>query len=196
MKFFELETLGDLNDSELLFLDQEPEVMGLDGYCLAAGEPIGSAYPADVKIQPSEERTGIQLCSLLGNNFNYLIVSGAMKELIAQHCAKAAIEYLPFTLMDHRGRVRSRDYFFVNPLGGIDAVDVDASDIKYHRSGAIVGIRKLVLDSRKLREAPGLFRLKQDLQLYVVSEPLARAFQERGFTNLMLRELTVSAAKA
>lgn len=196
MRFFELETLGDLNDSELLFLDQEPGVMGLDGYCLAAGEPIGDSYPADVKVQPSEERTGIQLSSVLGNNFNYLIVSGAMKDIIAQHCPKAAIEYLPFTLLDHRGRVRGQDYFFVNPLGGIDGVDVKASDIKYHRSGAIVGIRKLVLDPEKLLDAPALFRLQQDPQLYVVSEPLARAFHEQGFTNVVLRELAVSAAKA
>lgn len=196
MKFFELETLGDLNDSELLFLDQEPEVMGLDGYCLAAGEPIGDSYPVDVRVQPSEEHTGIQLSSVLGNNFNYLIVSGAMKDVIAQHCPKVSIEYLPFTLLDHRGRVRSQEYFFVNPLGGIDGVDVKASDIKYHRSGAIVGIRKLVLDPEKLREAPAIFRLQQDLQFYVVNESLARALHEQGFTNVVLREVAVSPVKA
>ncbi|RKH15030.1 hypothetical protein D7Y13_09940 [Corallococcus praedator] len=196
MRFFELETLGDLNDAELLFLDQEPEVMGLDGYCLAAGEPVSDSYPAEVKLQPSEERTGIQLSSVLGNNFNYLIVSSAMKAVIAEHSPKTALEFLPFILLDHRGRVRSQDYFFVNPLGGIDGVDTKASDIKYHRSGAIVGIRKLVLDPEKLRDAPALFRLQQDPQLYMVNESLAKAFQERRFTNVVLRELTVSAAKS
>ncbi|RYZ41453.1 MAG: hypothetical protein EOO71_11915 [Myxococcaceae bacterium] len=195
MRFFELETLGDLNNGDLLFLDQEPEVMGLDGYCLAAGDPLGDSYPADVKLQSSEDRPGIQLSSVLGNNFNYLVVSGEMKDVIAEHCPKAALECLPFTLLDPRGRVRSQDYFFVNPLGGIDGVDTKASDIKYHRSGAIVSIRKLVLDPEKLREAPALFRLQQDLQLYVVNEPLARAFQARGFTNVVLRELAVVAAK-
>ncbi|AEI64060.1 imm11 family protein [Corallococcus macrosporus] len=196
MRFFELETLGDVNNSELLFLDQEPEVLGLDGYCLAAGEPIGESYPSGVKVQPGEERPGIQLSSVLGNNFNFLIVSAEVKETIAQHCAGAAIEYLPFTLLDHRGRVRSQDYFFINPLGCVDAVDAAASDIKYHRSGAVVAIRKLVLDPQKLLGAPGLFRLKQDLQRYIVSEPLVRAFKERGFTNLVLREIAVSAQKA
>ena len=93
-------------------------------------------------------------------------------------------------------RVRSRDYFFVNPLGGFDAVNVKASDIKYHRSGAIVGIRKLVLDAEKSSAAPALFRLQQNLQLYIVNESLARAFQEQGFTNVVLRELTVDATKA
>jgi len=196
MRYFEIETLGDVNNSELLFLDQEPEVLGLDGYCLAAGEPVGDTYPADVKVMPSEEQTGIQLSSLLGNNFNYLIVSAALKEAIAQHCVGAAIEYLPFTLLDHRSRVRSQDYFFINPLGSIDAVDAAASDIKYHRSGAVVSIRKLVLDPRNLLGAPSLFRLKQDLQRYIVSEPLVQVFKERGFTNLVLREIAVSAPKA
>ena len=45
MRFFELETLGDVNDSELLFLDREPEVMGLDGYCLATGSPSARPIP-------------------------------------------------------------------------------------------------------------------------------------------------------
>ncbi|CAM3333340.1 hypothetical protein G4177_07765 [Corallococcus sp. ZKHCc1 1396] len=192
MKFFELETLGDLNDAELLFLDQEPEVMGLDGYCLAAGERLGDGYPEEVKLQSGEDRPGIQLSSVLGNNFNYLIVCSAMKDVIAATCPKDTLECLPFTLLDPRGRVRSQDYFFINPIGGVDGVDAKASDIKYHRSGAIVGIRKLVLDPEKLRGAPSLFRLQQDLQLYVVSEPLARTFQERGFSNVVLRELAVS----
>lgn len=196
VRYFEIETLGDINNSELLFLDQEPEVLGLDVYCLAAGEPIGTDYPSEVKVKPSEEHAGIQLSSLLGNNFNYLIASAAVKEAVSEHCVEAAIEYLPFTLLDHRERVRSQDYFFINPLGSIDAVDAAASDIKYHRSGAVVAIRKLVLDPQKLIGAPGLFRLKQDPQRYIVSEPLVRAFKERGFTNLVLREIAVSAVKA
>ncbi|MBU8899860.1 hypothetical protein KRR26_30040 [Corallococcus sp. M34] len=196
MRFFKLETSGDLNNSELLFLDQEPETVGLDGYCIAAGEPIADSYPVEVKVQSSEERTGIQLSSVLGNSFNYLIVSSAMKEIIAQYTPQTTIEYLPFTLVDHRGRIRSQDYFFINPLTSVDGLDTRASDIKYHRSGAIVGIRKLVLAAEKLKDVPGLFRLQQARQHYVVNELLAHALQSQGFTNMVLRELLVSTAQA
>ncbi|WP_163991469.1 imm11 family protein [Pyxidicoccus caerfyrddinensis] len=195
MRFFKLETLGLADAPDLIMLEAEPEALGLEAHCAAVGKPIASAWPADARMQLSEENPGVRLTSLLGNTFNYLIVDAAVRDVIAQHCASVPIEYLPFTLIDHRGRVHSKDYFVVNPLGHRDCVDAAASDIQYLR-GKVVGIRKLVLDPEKLRDAPALFRLEQKRQTYVVSQALADALRQHGFTNIPLREIPVSTTKA
>ncbi|AEI64905.1 imm11 family protein [Corallococcus macrosporus] len=191
MRFFKLETLGHADDPDLLMLESEPDVLGLDAHCAAVGKSIASSWPVDIKFQPDEVSSGARLTSLLGNTFNYLIVEKAMQEVIAQHCPGVPIEYLPLSLLDHRGRVHSTDYWVVNPIGHRDCVDVGASDIQYLR-GKVVGIRKLVLDPQKLRDAPALFRLEQKRQTYVVNQSLADALRQGGFTNVPLRELPVS----
>jgi hypothetical protein len=192
MKFFNLSTLGTA-EPDLVMLEEEPEELGLEGYCAAVGSPITAAWPADAKMQLPEENPGVKLTSLLGNTFSYLIVEPAVKDVIVKHCPGMPMEILPFTLLDHRGRVHSKDYLVLNPLGDRDAVDAAASDIAYV-GGKVAGIVKLVLDPKKLSDAPALFRLTQKRQLLIMNEALAEAL--RGFTNTVIRKIPISPKKA
>lgn len=56
-----------------------------------------------------------------------MIVASKPRTLIEKHCPGVAIECLPFTLIDHKKRPYSTGYCIVNPLGGVDCVDVAAS---------------------------------------------------------------------
>ena len=58
----------------------------------------------------------------------------------------------------------------------------------------IVAVKKFVLDPKKLEGAPDLFRIPEDEYKYFVSERLAKAFQEHGFTNVFLTEVEVMEA--
>ncbi|WP_437995567.1 DUF1629 domain-containing protein [Sorangium sp. So ce185] len=190
MRYYKLDTLGDTRDRDLCLLEDEPKDMGLEGYYLAMGKPARDHIPADLSISMSEDYPGIVTASLIGNFNNYLLVSTAMKEIIEQHCAGLDIEYFQFALINHKGRVHTRDYWIVNPIGAYDCLDFGASKIKYSGSD-IVSIKERVLSAAKLAGAPSLFRIARDVQTYVVAEPLAEAFRAEGFTNVVLKEMKV-----
>ncbi|WNG50110.1 hypothetical protein F0U60_42800 [Archangium minus] len=151
-------------------------------------------YPKDPKIFLKEENPGIRLTSLLGNTNSYLIVCSEMKEVIASYCQDVEVEYLPFALYDHRKRLYSRDYFIINPIGSHDCLNEKASGVEYGPEGGVVRIAQLVLDAAKLNNLPPFFRIDKQRTTYVVSEPLAQSLKDRGFTNIQLEPLAISAS--
>jgi hypothetical protein len=191
MRYFSLESLGSVED-DFALLESEPEELGLKAHKASVGKPIAADWPADARMQLPEENPGVRLTSVLGNTFSYLIVDQKLKDVIIQHCPDVAMEVLPVTILDHRGRMYSKDYVVLNPIGSIDMADTTASDIRYS-GDKVAGIVKLVLDPKKLAGAPALFRLAQDRAMIIVNERLADAI--RGFSNVVLQEIPVSAPK-
>ncbi|WP_437323029.1 imm11 family protein [Sorangium sp. So ce381] len=191
MSFHLLSTTGDLADEDLVLIEDPPRGMGMKSYCMARGVRAVPHYPENAKIDLREENPGIKLSSLLGNTESYLIVSSAMKDVIEQHCQGVDIEYLTFTLYDHRKRVYSRDYWIVNPIGAFDCLDEGASGVKYGKQGSVTKIEKLVLDRGKIDALPALFRVDKEVTEYIVRADLAQALRAGGFTNVLLEALDV-----
>jgi|SRR5579871_259369 len=191
MRYFIIETLGDDQDSKLAFIDSPPEDLGLYDYCMARGEPIGDRYPAEARIYLKPKSPGIKMSSLIGNTQSYLIVNTEMKNVILEYCPRCNIETLSFSLYNHKKRVHSDDYWIINPIGYVDCVNRAASDIRYLSSDPtkVVAVRKFVLEPKRLESAPHLFRVPEDREKYIISEHLAKAFQERNFSNIFLIEI-------
>lgn len=170
-----------------------PEGMYLEGYMISEGERVGDDYPENARINMSEDHPGIVPSDFVSNTESALFVSAKMKEIIETFCPNVEIEYLPFTLYNHKGRVAATDYWIINVIGALDCLDMDACDITWSKRspGKIVGIDEFVLSSEKLKEAPHLFRIKEAPREYVVSEDLANAFMAAKLTNINLDELEV-----
>ncbi|NTX02422.1 imm11 family protein [Myxococcus sp. CA040A] len=192
MQFFQLDTLGNVNDSELGLSDGAPEGMELHSYCMAFGDSTHLLYPAEAKISLREDRPGIKLSSLLGNTNSYLIVHSTMKDVIEAHCQGIEVEFLPFDLHDHRKRLYSRDYFIINPLGTHDCLDPVASGVQRGPEGSVIHVESYTLDPRKATHLPRLLRPNEDPSVYIVSEELASALRDKGFTNVQLNPLPFS----
>lgn len=192
MRFFRLQTLGNLNDSELCLTGGPPESMEMRSYCMARGKRATPFYPTDAKVSLLQDRPGSKLSSLLGNTDRYLIVHTDMKEVIAAHCQGLEVEYLPFDLYDHRKRLYSRDYFFINPIGTHDCLDPIASGVKVGSQEGVIHVARYVLDPKRSTHLPPLFRPKEEPSVYIVAEPLAQALREKGFTNVYLEPLAFS----
>lgn len=186
--FFLLSTYGEANP-DYCRLDERPEGADVEFEAVATGKRATSYYPRPARVFMSELFPGIQLTSLLGNIHSYLIVCSALKEVIAKHCQNIQVEYLDFELYDHRRRLYSQDYFFVNPLGTLDCLAHSACDATYRPDGTISLFRRLALDPVKVRQAPALFRIRETSLEYVVNTALARAMREGGFTNIVLTPL-------
>jgi hypothetical protein len=200
MKFFLVDTLGE-GDDDALVLDQRPVGMKEAGFLIPEGERVGDKFPKDARMNMSSRYDGFRLDSLIGNTIDYLILSRDAKEVVEEHCKGAEIEYLPFVLYNLKNRVQSGDYFIVNPIGGVDCLNSAASDITYldapgePEHGEIVDIDTFVFDPGKLKNAPALFRVEEQRTAYVISEKLADAFQQRGFTNIVLTEIEQQGGK-
>lgn len=190
MRFHRLYTLGDANDNNLCFLDNFIDGLNMQSWRVREGESLAPVYPEDARIFMNPENPGIKLSSLIGNTKGMLIGSRDFKDTVAKHCENS-IEYLPFTLHDHRRRVFSRDYFLINPLGSLDCLDIQKSDIKWSKEepGEILRINSFVLDREKVKEAPQLFRVDKDPSTYVVGAGLAQELRDRQLTNVEWTEL-------
>lgn len=188
MKYFFIDTLGDLDDEELCFLAKTPKGIGIKYYKLMKGLPIGGDYPHPAEIHMSEEYEGLKLASLIGHVKSYLVLERQVVQVIQKYCPGIVIEYLPFTLINHKGRVHSEDYFIVNPIGSFDCLNHKSSQITYHKK-EISRIDRYMLDSDKLKSAPALFRIPEMPDKYIINEELAKAFDEHGFTNIVLTEI-------
>ena len=195
--FYLLDTLGDANDRDLCILRNFVE--GLEGksHYVQFGTPLTPFHPPDARIHMDERSQGIKLSSLVGTIGGTLIVHREFKELIEKHCKGADIEYLPFTLYDHRKRVHSRDYFIINPLGTFDCLDYEACGIKWGKNNPdiLISIRERVLDRKKMEKAPQLFRIGKDSTSYVVGVELARDMYDHDLTNIVWEELDFSEKK-
>jgi hypothetical protein len=190
MRFYMIDGLGDPNDEDRCVLFNSVEGIGLGDVGLHTGEPVWPRYPKDARIYMSKESPGIKLSSVLGNVKNFLIVSRDFKEAVEKLCGDK-VEYLPFTLYDHRKRVHSRDYFILNPLGTFDCLDLKKSDIQWGKAepDKVIRVREPVLDRAKMKDAPQLFRVAQEPTTYVVGVELAREIYDRDFTNVIWTEL-------
>ncbi|MFY0562746.1 imm11 family protein [Archangium lansingense] len=164
--------LGDLPDNLLSFSNR-----------LSRGRPMGNDYPKDPQWRMSDTYGGIKLPSLIANTDSILVVERPLKEVF--EATGVAMECLPFVLVNHKGRVASRDYFIVNPLGNLDCLNLEKSEIEW-LDDDVVGIEKFVLDTEKVKDAPDMFRVKEDRETIVISHRLADELKKVKPTNVFL----------
>ena len=193
MKYFQINTLGDSRDKALAFISSSVENMGLYDYTITEGERAARYFPEEAEIYLQPNDPGIKLTDFIGNAISCLIVNTAIKDTIIEYCpvGEVEIEMLPFTLINHKKRVHSTDYWIINPIGTFDCVNRSASEIEF-LDDEIVGVDKYVFDPKKLENAPHLFRVPEDPTEYFISQNLAKAFQEKQFTNIFLIEIEQS----
>lgn len=193
LRFFKLDLLGDA-DEDLCFLNGFVEGIGYESWRTGMGERLAPVYPRDARILMSKKYPGIQLTSLLANSLSTLLGSTDFKAAVETHCGTQDIEYLPFTLYDHRKRPYSQDYFIINPIGTFDCLDFKASGIAWddEKPDEILDIEVHVLDRKKMKDAPQLFRVARDPHTYVIGLELARELKKRDLTNIVVEELEFS----
>ena len=194
LRFFKLHTLGDLDDPDLCILGNFIKGIEMDSWRIGEGAPVSDILPKDARIYMDKENLGIQLSSLIGNTQQMLVVHKDVKDIIHKHCGDEKVEYLPVTLYDHRKRAHGRDYFVINPLGTFDCLDLEASTLFRMKDDPerILEVRNPVLDRKKMKNAPPLFRIDKKSTTYVLNFELAKELSEGDISNLLVTELTFS----
>jgi hypothetical protein len=95
------------------------------------------------------------------------------------------VEFLPVTILDHKGKVASKEYSVVNPFGLQDALDLEESEPDYNaiRPTDIDEVEQIVLDTSRIERGVKLFRLKGLTTPVLMEKGLADAITEEGFVG-------------
>jgi hypothetical protein len=158
---------------------------------LSKGDRVGTSYPRDpfsVKVRLDPDFPGLKLPSILGNTRKLLALSSEAAALFEKHLELGEHESFPFTLVNHKGRVHSKDYVFLNPIGSFDVAD-PSSDFLRFPSGGIYGCRKWVLKASKLKGLPDILRPRESPVYYLASERVVALVKEHRLTNFQLEAL-------
>lgn len=195
MKYFEIDTLGDLENGDLCVLYTGIEGIGKAGSRLVVGRRIGEDLPPDATIRMSERSPGLTVSTLIGNTMSLLVLHRDAVGELTDKAKVGEVELLPFTLLNHRDRVASDAHLVVNPIGTVDSLDLERSDIVW-KGGVPMSrplmVNRVVLQGSLLADVPDLFRPTGDPSRYVISERAVESLRGNGFTNLRAYPIEVS----
>ena len=162
-----------------------------DDYKLFKGYKLTGAWPDDVTFSMDQDfKKLIKLSDQLENQQHLVIGSKALCEFLKAEKVKN-IEFLPVTILNHKGRVASKDYCIVNPVTTQDCVDVAKSGITWNNiiKEDITKADNLTFDESKIAEDATFFRVKGIVNATFVRDDLAKKIAGAGFTGITFREV-------
>lgn len=181
-------------DEDFCFLQEKPpkDIHLLSSF-IASGEEASDDYPEGVKAKMSDKRGGLLLSDFLANRNFLLVVSRRVKDVI-ESINTGKTEFLPVTIVNHKGRDASSEYYYVNPIGTYECLDYEKSSITYFEGTKnVIDVDKYVLSAKKVERLPDLFRPIEDEVQYIFSQKLVDALSclEPKVTNFALEEVEV-----
>ncbi|WP_341675043.1 DUF1629 domain-containing protein [Niveibacterium sp. SC-1] len=170
------------------------EPTGLDSIVpLKEGTPLlaelgGKGLSAAMNPESPDD---ILLLDNVHNTDGILVVSGHFRALLEAQSLRD-VEFLPISIIDHKGRVASDDYWVVHPTNPVDAIDLVASDCKMSRikKTRIQSMTRLVLRPGTVPADRALFRLQGLWGVTLVHRALADAITAAGLTGVEWQELS------
>jgi hypothetical protein len=197
-RYFSLNTCY-LKNYDLCMIHHPPDKVRRVDYMLAWGERLGSLYPdnlTDARIHMIKDY-GMGLGGVVSNTCGCLIVAAPIKELIAKAFPNPdEVEFLRVAIYDQKNRLANDDYWFINPIGPLDCLDQQRSEIDRDEDGEVIGVDKQVLDLRRVDLNKPLFRPKEAPSSYLIRHDLLMAIKDLNLPvpNIYVEELEVTGA--
>ena len=101
------------------------EYMSNQEHCwdLSIGKKLAKVWPDDMSFKMSKEHPkDVALIDNVSNPENVLLISPKVHDYL-QSQGMRDIEFLPVRILDHKGRVASKDYKILNCVRVVDCVD-------------------------------------------------------------------------
>jgi hypothetical protein len=169
------------------------DLVGVDRvFELNKGVPRAAGFPSDVqfKMNPDFPNDTVLTDSLI--NADRLIVGSMRLKKFLESAVPKHMEYLPVTIVDHKGKTASRDYFIVHPVSPVNCLEAEKSGAKYSRivKGKIQSIERLVIDPGRIDPDRQLWRLDGFFDVVLAHRNLAERITSEGFTGIRWIELS------
>lgn len=166
-----------------------PEGVGKP-FDISFGRPVLARWPRDVscRMDPDFPKDIALSDSLYHKGPGAPLISGRLYAFLRE-AGQANVEFLPVTLINHKGRVAADDYGYYHPVGTIDCVDLNASGAVFEDGEEdFDSCQRLVLDASAVPADIQVFRPRYQPRLVLLRRALGQAMQDAGFTGLWLRE--------
>ncbi len=157
---------------------------------LNLAQPLQQTWPENVTTTMQEDYPDdIALADNLYGSY-HAIISEKMKLFLQQEISDGSIEYLPITIINHKGRAEPDPYYVLHPRTLVDCIDLEASEVEWNPLDPeeINDCEGLVLNTDAIPENCRLFRLTHWGSEILVRSDLAEKLEEEGFTGLYFPE--------
>lgn len=158
---------------------------------LAYGLSLAAVFPKKARAPMSTHfKKATALTDDLSNLNDVKVCSKRLVEFLEKSDVRH-VEYLPLTILNHKGKVASTDYFIVNPVGLVDALDLAASKPTYNsiKKDMINRVDRIVLDPRRLDPERKVFRLSGFFHPVLIEKGLADSMKAAGLVGPFFNEL-------
>ena len=130
----------------------------------------------------------------LGDNLygsGLTIISLSIKETLERLITSNHVEYLPLSIINHKGRLATKDYFILHPLDFCDCIDYDKSGIEWNSiDPSYISFSKgLILRNEIIPDDFILFRLKHWGSNIILRGDLAEMLLKENFTGLWFPDI-------
>ena len=162
-------------------------LVGLDkSFRLLEGVPLHNGFPTTVQFHMDSDFPNDLVLpdNLLNPDFCIVASDRLAAALKARNVAH--MEYLPVTIIDHKGRTASSKHVIVHPVEPVDCIDAAQSvfDLSRINKNRINSFKKLVLDTTRIPADRQIFRLKGFWKIVLVRLDLAQSLGKEGFSGL------------
>jgi len=164
-----------------------------DDWELAEGYSLSSDWSDDISISARSE-SGQAVGSDSESDFlrsvaTGPIVSEKVKGLLEAEGVEA--EFLPVKVTDHKQKVLGSNYYVLNVLTMLDAIDLDktAHTVDSLDDSQIELDGPLQLDTSKVPDSTHLFRLEKYNTIVIASSELIDKLQDNGVSNVKITKL-------
>jgi hypothetical protein len=158
---------------------------------LLKGVPRAAGFPADAVFRMSNDhKRNIGLPDNVMNLAGLAVVHLRLQRFLEAKALKN-VEYLPVSIINHKQRIASRDYFIVHPVEPQDALDLARSGVTFNAiiPTDISSVDDLVLDPPRIDPDVRLFRLKNFGSPLLIERALSEEITRAGFTGTGFIEL-------
>lgn len=172
------------DDPQYCSINKRPPALEGKKWKLSQGEPMGADYPPDVRMEMSKDHPGLVVPDVIGNDLHLFLVSGRLKTLLERE-SNARSEYLPASIINHKGRLATQDVFIINVLERVDCVDRPRSEVdeSHIEPGTLGGLFRLQVDAGRIPSEAKLFRLGEMPSLILVRNDLRASMEAQGLTG-------------
>jgi hypothetical protein len=159
---------------------------------LRRGTPLARQRTKPYTYSMDEEyRRNVKLTDSLYNDQHTIVASPRLRDLLTARLG-TAIEALPVSINDHKGRVASKDYTIINLLDLQDCLAEKESEPFYGTvdgKRTLLGVETLTIDPRKIDGESRLFRLESFRQPIVVREELVEELRAAKIIGVDFNEV-------
>src|SRR6266850_4272665 len=168
----------------------EPPASLAKGWRLRDGLPVASDWPKRAKLAMDGSLGGVAVKDAIYNQVGVLMVTDRLKKVLEESLS-GKTEYLPFSLLNTKGKPVDGTFWVANLNEVADCVDRERTEGTEARTrpGTYAEITKLVLDMDKIPKGPNLFRIAPSPEIFVARDDIRAALEKGGFSGIRFLEL-------